>query len=92
MWPVVIALGIAEFVLVMAANSSSRWLILSAAIGSGLMASWITAWWLYVAPYHEVLLGLLVRNTWWLGIVACGLGFVVSTTTLLFGRRMALVA
>jgi len=90
MWPVVVALGVAELILILSANSS-RWLILSAALGSSLAASWIAAWWLYVAPQNEVLLGLLVRNIWLLDVAACGVGFMLSTTTLLIGRRRALV-
>lgn len=89
MWPVLAVFAFSQAVLLVLSGSRSRGFVLGAALVSAFTVSWIAAWWLYVGPQSELILRLVLRRPWVLGLAACGLGFVMSTTTLLIGRRIA---
>ena len=90
MWPVLAVFGLSQAVLLVLSDSRSRGFVLGASLVSAITVSWIAAWWLYVSPQVESILRFLSPRLWVLGVAACGLGFVISTTTLLIGRRIAL--
>jgi hypothetical protein len=89
MWPVLAVFGFSQVVLLVLSGSRSRGFVLGAALVSAFTVSWIAAWWLYVGTHIELILWFGLPRLWVLGVAACGLGFVISTTTLLIGRRIA---
>jgi hypothetical protein len=89
MWPVLAVFALSQVMLLLLSDSRSSGFVLGASLVSAFTVSWNAAWWLYVGPQVESILWFLSPRLWVLGVAASGLGFVISTTTLLIGRRIA---
>ena len=90
MWPVVAGFCISQLALFVVAGSRSPRVLASVSLASTLTAGWIVGWWLLLGSRSEVLIQLVLRMPWVLGLIACGYGLLLSTTTLSIGRRVAL--
>lgn len=88
MWPVLAAFGVAQLLLLVFAGCRSLRVLSGISFVSSLTAGWMIAWWFYLGSHSEAVKQIAFSPMPWLiGVLACGAGLVLSTTTLLIAKR-----